>query len=162
MSRKLSFLQKIWLIDMSLYSVVVTQLLVHIWSFYSHWRYSPCFICLEILINFVGRKKLFLLNIFYFSIWLTSNKLYCIKRTAHWCLYLILVSWHWQVELSATWLDTTITVAHIQRVNKLELRYIYSALNISSHALKMYIQWTNIRYIFTCLVISGTSCSFNP
>ena len=59
LSRKLSFLQKIWLIDMSLYSVVVTQLLVHIWSFYSHWRYSPCFICLEILINFVGRKKLF-------------------------------------------------------------------------------------------------------
>ena len=38
--------------------------ITHLHLFYSHWQYSTCFICLEILINFVGNwQNCFLLKI---------------------------------------------------------------------------------------------------
>ena len=42
-----------------------THQLIRVWSFFGHWWCSPCFIRLEILINFVGNKKncFFLLQI---------------------------------------------------------------------------------------------------
>ena len=42
-----------------------THQLIRVWSFFGHWWCSPCFIRLEILIDFVGNKKncFFLLQI---------------------------------------------------------------------------------------------------
>ena len=87
-------------------------------AFY-HWI-LPCFICHEILINFVGRKNcfFFLWKIFYFSICFTSNKLYWIEDqlTDVSTRFYTSVSWRWRVELSATWLDTyfaTVTITLI-------------------------------------------------
>ena len=72
------------------------------------------------VLNFVGRKKLvffcfcfcfcfcFLPKIVYFSIWLTTNKLYWIENQLIdvSTRFYTLVSWRWRVEPSATRLNT--------------------------------------------------------
>ena len=75
--------------------------------------FDNCFICNKILINFVGRKKnVFLLKIFYFSICLTSNKLYWIEDqlAAVSTRFYMSASWHWRVEPSASWLQFARTI----------------------------------------------------
>ena len=92
---------------MSLYSIV-TQL-IHPGSFYIHWWCLPCFIRHEILKTLLEENKIaFSLNIFYFSICLSSNKLYWIEdQLANVSTqFYMLASWRWRVEPSATWLDT--------------------------------------------------------
>ena len=66
---------------------------------YSQW--DPYKLCWK-------KKIVFLLKIFYFSICLTSNKLYWIedKLVDVSTRFYTLASWRWQVDLSATWLDT--------------------------------------------------------
>ena len=65
------------------------------------------------------KKIVFSLKVFYFSICLTSNKLYWIEDqlTDVSTGFYMSVSWHWRVEPSVTWLDTHMT-AGVEWKNK--------------------------------------------
>ena len=99
-------------------------------------------------------KIVFSLNIFYFSICLSSNKLYWIEDQLAdvSTQFYMSVSWRWQVEQLATWLDT-IFLADFWAVHdycgRLQCCYLYHAL--------LYLYWRN--HLAHFLLLEKDHCS---
>ena len=118
---------------------------------YSQW--DPYKLCWK-------KKIVFLLKIFYFSICLTSNKLYWIEDQLAdvSTRFYTSASWRWRVEPSATWLDTlktslSCTHTHVYYLNPLDpiisLHILHTALYTFLKVLKRRI-CLPIKSLLTC------------